>query len=172
VEVRHATVDDARRIEEIRVRTWRVAYRHLLPAADLDAMPIDETRWVHRIAEPPPGWAVFVAEEAGNVIGFAAIGPSRDQQGPGELFAIYVEHHAWSTGAGRALIERAELELAKDYELAMLWVLDENVRARRFYERAGWELEGVRKIEMFLGTEVPEVRYRKRLGTTSRNSLP
>ena len=163
MQVRKATVGDARRIEEIRVHTWRVAYRHLLPPDGLDAMPIDETRWVHRIVEPPPGWAVFVAEDAGSVIGFAAIGPSRDQHGPGELFAIYVEHHAWSTGAGRALIERAELELAKNYEIALLWVLEENDRARRFYERAGWELEGLRKIESFLATEVAEVRYRKQL---------
>lgn len=163
MEVRPATVDDARRIEEIRVHTWRVAYRHVLPPDRLDAMPVDETRWAHRIAEPPPGWAVFVAEDDGRVIGFAAIGPSRDQQGPGELFAIYVERDAWSTGAGRALIERAESALADEYGEATLWVLEDNDRARRFYERAGWELEGVRKVETFLDTEVAEVRYRKRV---------
>jgi GNAT superfamily N-acetyltransferase len=168
VEVRPATVDDARRIEEIRVHTWRAAYRHVLPPDRLDAMAVDETRWAHRIAEPPPGWGIFVAGDAGRVIGFAALGPSRDRQGPGELFAIYVEHGAWSTGAGRALIERAEAELARDYDLALLWVLEENHRARRFYERAGWELDGARKVETFLETEVAEVRYRKRL-TTSRS---
>ncbi len=162
MEVRPATVDDARRIEEIRVRTWRSAYRHVLPPDRLDAMPIDETRWVHRIVEPPPGWAVLVADDAGSVIGFAATGPSRDQEGLGELYAIYVDQHAWSTGAGRALIERAEAALAAQYDEATLWVLEDNDRARRFYERAGWALEGLRKVESFLDTEVAEVRYRKR----------
>jgi GNAT superfamily N-acetyltransferase len=163
VHVRQATVDDARRIEEIRVHTWRIAYRHVFLPERLAAMPIDGTRWAHRIAEPPPGWAVFVAEVEGRVIGFSAIGPSRDQEGPGELYAIYVDHDAWSTGAGRALLGRAETELAKDYALALLWVLEDNDRARRFYERAGWEPDGLRKIESFLDTEAAEVRYRKQL---------
>ena len=154
------------------MRTWRAAYRDVLPPASLDAMPIDETRWVHRLVEPPSGWEIFVAEEDARVIGFAAIGPSRDQRGPGELYALYVEQHVWSTGAGRALIERAEAALADRYEEALLWVLEGNARARRFYERAGWEPDGVRKIETFLDTEVAEVRYCKRLGMTSRNSLP
>jgi GNAT superfamily N-acetyltransferase len=166
--VRDATVPDARRIEEIRVRTWRVAYRTVLPPHDLDAMPIDETRWAHRIMEPPPGWGIYVAEEGDQIIGFASIGPSRDQQGVGELYAIYVEPDAWSTGAGRALIERAEEGLRATWADATLWVLEDNPRARRFYERAGWELDGLRKVETFLGAEVPEVRYRKRL-TRSRS---
>ena len=169
MQIRTATVEDARRVEEIRIRTWRAAYRGVLPPDDLDAMPIDETRWRHRIAEPPPGWQTYVADDGGRVIGFTSVGPSRDQQGIGELYAIYVEPHAWSTGAGRALIARAEQALAESYREATLWVLEENTRARRFYERAGWELDGVRKLETFLGTEVAEVRYRKRL-TSSRSS--
>lgn len=145
------------------MRTWGVAYRHVFPPEDLDAMPIDETRWTHRIAEPPPGWRTHVAEDGGRVIGFASVGPSRDQEGVGELYAIYVEPDGWSAGAGRALIERAEDALAASYREATLWVLEANDRARRFYERAGWELDGVRKLETFLGSEVAEVRYRKRL---------
>ena len=147
------------------MHTWRAAYREVLPPEDLDAMPIDETRWAHRIAEPPPGWGVYVADDGARVVGFAAIGPSRDQQGVGELYAIYVEHDAWSTGVGRALIERAEEGLAETYRDATLWVLEDNPRARRFYERAGWELDGIRKVEAFLGKEVAEVRYRQALSS-------
>lgn len=150
------------------MRTWRAAYRHVLPAAKLEAMPIDETRWLHRVVEPPPGWSTCVAEVNGRVVGFAATGPSRDKKGVGELYAIYVEPDAWSTGTGRALIAAAERELAHTYREAHLWVLEDNPRARRFYERAGWQLDGVRKLETFLDTEVPAVRYRRRL-TTSRS---
>ena len=161
--VRLATVDDARAIETIRVYTWRAAYRHVLPAEELDALPIDETRWARRIAEPPEGWRIFVADDGHNVFGFACTGPSRDERGVGELYAIYVEPSSWSTGAGRALIERAEEELAAVYEQATLWVLEDNPRARGFYERAGWTLDGGRKAEERLGVRAPEVRYRKRL---------
>jgi RimJ/RimL family protein N-acetyltransferase len=42
-------------------------------------------------------------------------------------------------------------------------VLADNPRARRFYERSGWQRDGTtRPIEIF-GIEVTEVRYRKAL---------
>ena len=44
-----------------------------------------------------------------------------------------------------------------------LWVLGDNPRARRFYELAGWSLDGdSREIHIF-GFDVAEVRYSKRL---------
>ncbi|HEY4411425.1 MAG TPA: GNAT family N-acetyltransferase, partial [Gaiellaceae bacterium] len=46
---------------------------------------------------------------------------------------------------------------------AFLWVLEDNPRARRFYEREGWELDGERKEDDFLGVRVAEVRYTIRL---------
>jgi GNAT superfamily N-acetyltransferase len=166
VEVRPATGEDALAIETIRVRTWRTAYRHALPPEELDALPIDETRWRHRLEEPPPGWSTYVAEHDGRVVGFTAVGPSRDERGIGELYAIYVEPEQWSTGAGRALILRAEERLREEYAEATLWVLEDNPRARRFYERAGWVLDGARKAEDRWGVRAPEVRYRKRLASS------
>jgi GNAT superfamily N-acetyltransferase len=161
--VRLGTADDALAIETIRVRGWRVAYRHVLPANELDAMLIDSSRWRERLARPPAGWWTFVVENEGLVVGFASLGPSRDEPGVGELYAIYVDPDAWSTGAGRALIERAEDELARHYREATLWVLEDNPRARSFYERAGWHADGARKAEVRWGVRAPEVRYRKPL---------
>lgn len=161
--VRQAIGADARAIETIRVHGWRTAYRDVFPAADLDAMPIDETRWLHRVEEPPPGWSIVVAEDDGKVVGFAATGPSRDEPGIGELYAIYVLPEDWSHGAGRALIAAAEQTLRAKYDEATLWVLEDNPRARRFYELGGWSLDGARKAEERWGVGAPEVRYRKRL---------
>jgi GNAT superfamily N-acetyltransferase len=96
------------------------------------------------------------------IVGFAWIGPSRDGAGVGELYAIYVDPGAWSSGVGRALIERAEKRLAEEYDRVILWVFDENSRARSFYEREGWRIEA-RKDDERLGIPVPSVRYGKRL---------
>jgi GNAT superfamily N-acetyltransferase len=126
--VRLGTADDALAIETIRVRSWRAAYRHVLPANELDAMAVDASRWRSRLERPPAGWSTFVVEHDGVVIGFASVGPSRDEHGIGELYAIYVEPDAWSTGAGRALIERSEDQLARQYREATLWVLERNER--------------------------------------------
>jgi GNAT superfamily N-acetyltransferase len=168
--VRAATVDDALAIETIRIHGWRAAYRHVLPPQELDAMPIDETRWRHRLDEPPPGWTTVVAERDGRVVGFACVGPSRDERGVGELYAIYVEPDDWSTGAGRELIVEAEEALRDGFEEATLWVLEDNPRARRFYELAGWALDGARKAEERWGVLAPEVRYRKRFSSSRSRS--
>jgi ribosomal protein S18 acetylase RimI-like enzyme len=161
--VRLATGDDSEAIETIRVRGWQAAYRHVFPAAELDALPVDGARWRSRLTSPPRGWSTFVAEDAAAVVGFASVGPSRDVAGLGELYAIYVDPAAWSRGAGQALIARAEERLASDYEVATLWVLEDNPRARAFYERAGWAPDGARKAEDRWGVRAPEVRYRKEL---------
>ena len=86
------------------------------------------------------------------IIGFAAFGPERgedDRPGqplPGppdqdraELYALYVLPRHWSSGAGRALVDRA-LALAAEagYADISLWVLEGNERGRRFYEQAGF----------------------------------
>jgi GNAT superfamily N-acetyltransferase len=163
VEIRLARGDDADAIESVRIRGWQTAYRHVFPADDLDALPVDATRWRSRLESPPAGWTTLVAVADGRVVGFASVGPSRDEHGAGELYAIYVDPSAWSTGAGRRLIERAEEELRAGYDVAYLWVLEENPRARAFYERAGWRADGARKTEERLGVRAPEVRYRKEL---------
>jgi GNAT superfamily N-acetyltransferase len=160
VDVRLATPDDSHAIERARVHGWRTAYRHVFPPGELDSLPIDGGRWRSRLDVPPPGWTTFVCEEDGRVVGFASVGPSRDEDGIGELYAIYVEPDAWSTGAGRALLRAAEAQLESVYDAALLWVLEDNPRARRFYEREGWELDGAAKEDDFLGVRVAEVRYR------------
>src|SRR3954452_17423349 len=107
MQIRPASPDDALAIETIRVRGWRSAYRHVFPAADLDAMPIDPERWRARLHVPPPGWTTVVCEDGAAVVGFASAGASRDEDELGELYAIYVDPEAWPTGAGRSLMHAA-----------------------------------------------------------------
>jgi hypothetical protein len=44
-----------------------------------------------------------------------------------------------------------------------LWVLISNDRARRFYSRRGWELDGVTKVVERDGVTPSEVRYKRAL---------
>lgn len=162
--VRAATRADAEAIERIRVRGWQIGYRHLYPPEELDRLELDWSHWRRRIERPPAGWTTLVAEGRGRILGFVSIGPSRDKPEVGEVYAIYVDPDEWCRGAGRALLERAEERLAEAYREAMLWVLEDNPRARRFYEAAGWRTDGGRQAVQRLGVTPPEVRYRKRLG--------
>ena len=81
-----------------------------------------------------------------------------------ELYALYVAPAHWSTGAGRALMGRVLAEAqAEGYPRIVLWVLEQNARARRFYERAGFRLRGRTHQLDWLGG-IPEVCYIRDLG--------
>jgi GNAT superfamily N-acetyltransferase len=86
----------------------------------------------------------------------------------GELYALYVTPAWWSAGAGRALMERVLTALgAESYRRAVLWVLADNARARRFYERAGFAPDGAANTLAGLGG-VLEVRYSRDLTDLAR----
>jgi len=81
----------------------------------------------------------------------------------GELYALYLTPAWWSAGAGRALMGRVLAFLADDgYRRVVLWVLADNARARRFYERAGFAADDGTNILAGLGG-VLEIRYSRDL---------
>jgi GNAT superfamily N-acetyltransferase len=157
--IRPGTADDAPGVARVQVETWQAAYAHALPADQLRALSLEESAERHRRWPPH-----FVAEREGEIAGFVSVGASRDPGTDGELFAIYVHPTHWGTGVGRALIEAGEEELRRLGHLeAILWVLDDNPRARRFYELAGWSADGSARAIHLFGFDIPEVRYAKRL---------
>ena len=158
--VRRAQAGDAARLGEIHVRTWQAAYEHVFGADRLAGLRPERRaeQWQGWLAEGVDAW-VF-EEEAGPVVGFVWIGDSREAEDEGELFAIYVLPEAWGSAAGRELMAVARDALRAAYPTSILWVLEDNPRARRFYEREGWALDGGRREEELLGATVAEVRYR------------
>jgi GNAT superfamily N-acetyltransferase len=81
----------------------------------------------------------------------------------GEVYALYVIPDWWSTGTGRSLMSCAVATLSDaGYQRAVLWVLEANDRARRFYEKAGWIPDGASNVLAGLGRAV-EVRYSRPL---------
>jgi GNAT superfamily N-acetyltransferase len=171
VTVRLATTGDADAMGRLHVRAWQAAYRGHMPDEYLDGLRPEQRAayWRDALGRDRPRGAILVAEGAGQVIGFAAVGPSPDPEGAGELFAINLDPDHWGTGAGRALLQAAQAELARlGFGELVLWVLPANARARRFYEAAGWVADGTERSVEALGVAVPEVRYRRR--STSEDS--
>jgi ribosomal protein S18 acetylase RimI-like enzyme len=164
-EIRPITDADIDAVAAVRVRSWQVAYAGIVPADYLAAMDPVQDAERRRSWPVPPGAQTLVAVAGGQVIGFVSFGPSPDDEpGPagGHLYAIYVDPASWGHGAGRRLIEGARRGLAAAGCTVMrLWVLEENHRARRFYERAGLAPDGTRNFYTPRGTtaELPELRY-------------
>src|SRR5262245_44745029 len=170
VTIRAATLDDARAIAEIHVAGWRFAYRGQMPDAFLASLSVDERakqrrQWLEK--PPTPEHRTWVAEAGdGRIAGFAISGPERAESpasGCAEIYAIYVAPDRIGSGVGRALFEWAVGDLrVRGYVDVVLWVLDTNARARRFYEAAGMAADGGTKRATFGEVELTEVRYRWR----------
>lgn len=168
--IRDARPTDAVRLAEIHAVSWKAAYRGLLSDAFLDGITVTDRLewWQSRLARVPPRWAILVAEEAGRVSGFVTTGhcddPDRRVPESGELYAMYLDPEFWGLGVGRDLLAAAEDRLREDAYLdASLWVLRDNSRGRRFYERGGWSADGAGQ-RMIIGSEaVAAVRYLRNL---------
>jgi ribosomal protein S18 acetylase RimI-like enzyme len=155
IEVRRASLADARGIAEVHVQGWREAYAHLVPAEALARLSVDqrELRWRELLGAADPG--LWVAADAGRIVGFARSASARDSDSPRdlELPEIYVIASHYGTGAGQRL-----LDAALGGAPAVLWVADDNPRARAFYTRNGFRPDGATKVGPLAGTDILETR--------------
>jgi GNAT superfamily N-acetyltransferase len=170
MQLRVASPDDARRIAEVHVRTWQVAYQGQVPDDYLNSLSVEqrETAWSEiLLGMDLPASRAFVIDDDGVLVGFVGLSPSRDEDSTsttGEVGAIYVLPECWGAGYGRALLNRATESLREaGCSTATLWVLRSNTRARSFYERAGWSADGGEKMEDRGTFSLDEVRYRRTL---------
>lgn len=161
--VRPAAAADAPALGEVHVGAWRAAYRGMLPDALLDGMDADVVgaRW-RSLLEDGLRPHTLVGQLDGRVVGFANLGPAFESVPDGELYAINVLPEAWGTGVGPALLAAAEDELALlGHRVAVLWVIPENARARRFYARSGWHSTDLRSTREVGGAQVGLVQHLK-----------
>jgi RimJ/RimL family protein N-acetyltransferase len=84
---------------------------------------------------------VLLAERDGRAIGLAAFEACW-------LGGFYVVPDEWGSGVARELHDAA-LAAMPDCPELRLWTLEENDRARRFYEKRGWRLNGETRVVPF-----------------------
>ena len=132
-----------------------------MPQEVLDGLEVDESTrtWRHWLSVEAT--AQFVAERSGAVVGFVVGRPLPDHEQDAARSTRSTSVRTLGARApGWALMDAAVAWLADRWQEAILWVAEENPRARRFYERYGWVAESTRVEEVVPGAEVPEVLYR------------
>jgi GNAT superfamily N-acetyltransferase len=124
--------------------------------------PVPE--WERSLADLDRARVALVAMYAEEVVGFVAGGASADADTDleaGQVGALYTLPRVWGRGIGRLLLRRGLTELRRrGYREAVLWTEERNARPRRFYEQAGWQVDGGTRERAFLGAPIREVRYR------------
>lgn len=159
MEIRKTTQsDDFDAISRIYAVSWKTAYQGIVPQQFLEEL--SETSWSDKLSSNQ--WDSLVVIIDGKYIGTSSVCPARDEalQGWGEIISIYLLPDCFGKGYGKSLLDAAISELAKlGYSKIYLWVLEENMRARAFYERNGFAPTSD-KISMDIGgKDLTEMRY-------------
>ena len=164
IRIRSANPSDAGSIAKVHVDAWRTTYAGIVPDEYLASLSYGKRKsvWDEILAADQPGASNFVAEtHGGEVVGFANCGPDRGSNPTyrGELYAIYLLEEYQRMGIGRRLVSAVAQRLLVDGLSSMLlWVLEDNHPARRFYESLGGQQVGCQTITIG-GLDIVEVSY-------------
>ncbi|WP_414657385.1 N-acetyltransferase family protein [Deinococcus sp. VB343] len=156
--IRRAEVTDAPAIAAIHVQSWRETYTGLIAPDFLSRMTDESARqnreksWQATISQGRED--VFVAEQGGEVVAFASVGPARDHPGyASELMTLYSLQRVQRQGIGQSLL-RAVMEQVRGQggKNLALWVLASNP-TRQWYAA-----QGAREAGEKVDGELVEVR--------------
>lgn len=159
MEIRYITnSDDRLAISKIYEESWNYAYKGIIPQEYLNSIP--EGRWSKKF--DIPGWKTLVCIVDGKYIGTSSFCKSRFEQFPdcGEIISIYFLPEYMGKGYGKKLLETSILELKKlGFDELFLWVLDDNIKAKNFYEHLGFLQTEEYLDDTIGGKEFREVRF-------------
>jgi ribosomal protein S18 acetylase RimI-like enzyme len=146
-QIRIATLDDAPALGAMHVASWHETYTGLLPDKMLASLSVESraAAWAKIMQEPVTerSTVVYLAEHQGSVIGFGSCGAQRTESlkakgYDGEVSGIYVLREFQKRKIGTQLFRAMSSDLiSREFNAAALWVLRDNLKARRFYEHFG-----------------------------------
>lgn len=162
IQIVRATVSDAVDISYVHALSWQAAYAGIVPQEYLNEFTPEKRAEKARKVMPTRPEEYYLAYMDETPIGMFILGASLDEDvppGTGEVCALYLLPEYWHKGIGLSLMNYAVNRLHElSYKDIALWVLQDNQRARRFYEKYGFVLDGTKK-ELSLGKPLIAIRY-------------
>jgi tRNA dimethylallyltransferase len=136
--LRRAGPEEVEALFEVQRDASLAALGHIYPP---DRYPFPDDAVRERWREALEGGSeIVVAERDGRAIGLAA-------WADGWLDGLYVTPEHWGEGVADRLHDTAVKAISDSgARAARLWVLEDNARARRFYERRGWHADGSERV--------------------------
>jgi GNAT superfamily N-acetyltransferase len=160
--IREASERDADGIARAHTSSWQASYRGILPDRILDRLDVGQRVETRRkiLRDRSVFQLVAYDQSHGDIVGFCDAGASRRHVSvAGELYAIYLVQHAKRFGLGQEMLERVQAWLvAQGMRSMIVWVLENNHHARRFYEAMGGRSAG-RLQSSVGGFPVTELSY-------------
>ncbi len=159
MEIRHLNSnDDLSKISHIYEESWKYAYKNIIPQTFLDSIPCGN--WIPHLKDPEMN--ILVMLDNGKFIGVSTYCRSRfsDFHSFGEIVSIYLLPEYMDKGIGKQLLDKTISELSNlHFKNIFLWVLEENIRAIKFYEKSGFVLSGKTLDDNIGGKPLKETAY-------------
>lgn len=127
------TEDEIRGKAYVHWKAWHEAYPSMISHEYLEKLTLEKCE---KMAFSWPDNTI-VAKDSNRVIGFVCFGNREEAPETGEIFALYVLSEYYGTGVALQLMN-AGLEQLNEFSQVCLWVLKENKRAIRFYQKCGF----------------------------------
>jgi GNAT superfamily N-acetyltransferase len=161
VTIREATPGDFHDVAAMHYPVWRRSWAGILSPPLLDILG-PAKRWVAEIYPKTldrPGWSMWIAESGRHTLGVAIFGPDSDAPDDLQIDALYIADESQRHGIGGRLLD--EVLSARPSGDVILWCAEKNNKARRFYEKNNFRLDGrTLDWEPLPGVKVAHVGYR------------
>lgn len=151
-------IDSREEISNIYEQSWKYAYKDIIPQDFLDSIPVGQ--WCRAFDNPERYTLVML--DGDKIIGTSSYCKSRfdNYRDWGEIISIYFLPEYMGKGYGKSLLEQAVAELKNmGFKTIFLRVLEDNHRARRFYEKCGFKNSGEYYDDNIGGKQLRELQY-------------
>lgn len=160
--IRYAKKEDSEAISNIYASSWKFAYKGIVPEKYL--FELKSNFWTPKFQDwiENKKMKVQVICADNMIVGAIAYGNSRDKKYPGygEIISFYLNPDYYRKGLGTRLIDSAIEDMIKSgYKHCYLWVLEENKRARKFYESKKFKCNKELCYFEIMGKNLAEIRY-------------
>ncbi|MFZ1176785.1 MAG: GNAT family N-acetyltransferase [Mycobacterium sp.] len=161
IRIREAKPADFAKVAEMHYPVWRQSWTGIVADYLLDV--IATPKWWATVSYPQelnrPGWSMWIAESGGKTLGMTVFGPDAANANHLQIEALYTAEESQGLGIGGRLLSKAlRSNPAGD---VILWCAEKNRKAREFYEKNNFQLDGRTYIWTPLpGVAVPHVGYR------------
>lgn len=164
MDIKRANMNDAAGIARVHIDTWKSCYRGIVPDSYLDNLDYEQKAQGWESGLRDESQLNFVAVDKGKIIGWVTHGVNRDKRPANilEIYGIYVLPEYWDRKVGLTLFRSAMQDLeGRKPKLISLWVLENNLRAIKFYEANGFKCDGMSELINIGGSNLTELRYEK-----------
>ena len=157
--IRKALPEDADDYTSCFISSWQSAYKGIVPEDYLNDMPKNKelSEKNKKFLTDPGGCECFCVIHGDKMIGFLTINKADSVN----FWAVYLIEAFWGKGYGKIVLDFAINELKRAGQKSVsLWVFEENNRARRFYEKHGFSLDGTKRvIDRYGGVPLVQLKY-------------